>query len=181
MYGHQTTQTRLQSDTADNIAWGKWTNAGARTPQLSSSLSRIAFVEESSALPLHRLLELAAQKAAGAKPPIVLVGRSRRMATDSHKQELLTLAQAHGAALSSELPKTIGEVGAARLTDYAAAKAGLIALHKSLTAELRADLCAKAVAAAKAVSYVGAGTIEFIFDRDSEQFYFMEMYSLRFL
>ncbi len=33
----------------------------------------------------------------------------------------------------------IGEVGAAQLTDYAAAKAGLIALHKSLTAELRVD------------------------------------------
>ncbi len=33
----------------------------------------------------------------------------------------------------------LGEVGAARLTDYSAAKAGLIALHKSLTAELRAD------------------------------------------
>ena len=33
----------------------------------------------------------------------------------------------------------IGEVGAAQLTDYAAAKAGLIALHKSLTAELKAD------------------------------------------
>lgn len=31
----------------------------------------------------------------------------------------------------------IGKVGAAQLTDYAAAKAGLIALHKSLTAELR--------------------------------------------
>jgi short-subunit dehydrogenase len=33
----------------------------------------------------------------------------------------------------------IGEVGAAQLTDYAAAKAGLIALHKSLTAEMRTD------------------------------------------
>jgi len=33
----------------------------------------------------------------------------------------------------------IGEVGAAQLTDYAAAKAGLIALHKSLTAEMKAD------------------------------------------
>lgn len=31
----------------------------------------------------------------------------------------------------------IGKVGAAQLSDYAAAKAGLIALHKSLTAELR--------------------------------------------
>ncbi len=50
------------------------------------------------------------------------------------------------AMLRSELGGTIvtvssvlGEVGAAQLTDYSAAKAGLIALHKSLTAELRAD------------------------------------------
>lgn len=33
----------------------------------------------------------------------------------------------------------------------------------------------KAVAAAKAVGYVGAGTVEFIFDCDTAQFYFMEM------
>lgn len=32
-----------------------------------------------------------------------------------------------------------------------------------------------AVAAAKAVNYVGAGTVEFIFDCDSGKFYFMEM------
>jgi 3-methylcrotonyl-CoA carboxylase alpha subunit len=45
-----------------------------------------------------------------------------------------------------------------------------------LSAELRSDLSAKAVAAAKAVDYVGAGTVEFIFDNDSNKFYFMEMY-----
>jgi len=33
----------------------------------------------------------------------------------------------------------------------------------------------QAVAAAKAVNYVGAGTVEFIFDCDTNQFYFMEM------
>jgi len=44
-----------------------------------------------------------------------------------------------------------------------------------LSPELRADLSAKAVAAAKAVNYVGAGTVEFIFDNDTEKFYFMEM------
>jgi 3-methylcrotonyl-CoA carboxylase alpha subunit len=37
-------------------------------------------------------------------------------------------------------------------------------------------LGAKAVAAAKAVNYVGAGTVEFIFDKDTDRFYFMEMY-----
>ncbi|KAI1792002.1 carbamoyl-phosphate synthase L chain, ATP binding domain-containing protein [Ganoderma leucocontextum] len=44
-----------------------------------------------------------------------------------------------------------------------------------LSPELRADLSEKAVAAAKAVDYVGAGTVEFIFDNDTEKFYFMEM------
>ncbi|KAI0279428.1 carbamoyl-phosphate synthase L chain, ATP binding domain-containing protein [Russula aff. rugulosa BPL654] len=44
-----------------------------------------------------------------------------------------------------------------------------------LSSELRADLGAKAVAAAKAVNYVGAGTVEFIFDIDTDKFFFMEM------
>lgn len=44
-----------------------------------------------------------------------------------------------------------------------------------LTPELRADLSAKAIAAARAVNYVGAGTVEFIFDNDTQDFYFMEM------
>ncbi|KAJ7238516.1 carbamoyl-phosphate synthase L chain, ATP binding domain-containing protein [Mycena haematopus] len=38
-----------------------------------------------------------------------------------------------------------------------------------LSPELRADLSAKAIAAAKAVDYVGAGTVEFIFDNDTER------------
>jgi 3-methylcrotonyl-CoA carboxylase alpha subunit len=45
-----------------------------------------------------------------------------------------------------------------------------------LSFDVRADLGAKAVAAAKAVNYVGAGTVEFIFDKDTDKFYFMEMY-----
>nr|UOP57027.1 putative methylcrotonoyl-carboxylase biotin carboxylase chain protein [Thecaphora frezii] len=44
-----------------------------------------------------------------------------------------------------------------------------------LPAELRRELGEKAVAAAKAVNYVGAGTVEFILDADSLEFYFMEM------
>ncbi|TPX59763.1 hypothetical protein CcCBS67573_g09061 [Chytriomyces confervae] len=44
-----------------------------------------------------------------------------------------------------------------------------------LSPELRADLGAKAVAAANSVNYVGAGTVEFILDTSTNQFYFMEM------
>ena len=41
--------------------------------------------------------------------------------------------------------------------------------------ETRKQMGEAAVKAAQAVNYVGAGTIEFIFDRSSEAFYFMEM------
>ncbi|KAI8619235.1 carbamoyl-phosphate synthase L chain, ATP binding domain-containing protein [Chytriomyces sp. MP71] len=44
-----------------------------------------------------------------------------------------------------------------------------------LSEDLRADLGNKAVAAAKAVNYVGAGTVEFILDTATDKFYFMEM------
>ncbi|KAG9324441.1 hypothetical protein KVV02_004461 [Mortierella alpina] len=44
-----------------------------------------------------------------------------------------------------------------------------------LSEELRRDLGEKAVAAAKAVNYVGAGTVEFIMDNTDQKFYFMEM------
>jgi 3-methylcrotonyl-CoA carboxylase alpha subunit len=44
-----------------------------------------------------------------------------------------------------------------------------------ITPELRKSLGEKAVAAAQAVNYVGAGTVEFILDRDTNKFYFMEM------
>ncbi|KAF0411575.1 carbamoyl-phosphate synthase L chain, ATP binding domain-containing protein [Gigaspora margarita] len=44
-----------------------------------------------------------------------------------------------------------------------------------LSNEIRQELGAKAVAAAKAVNYVGAGTVEFIMDNKDKRFYFMEM------
>lgn len=45
----------------------------------------------------------------------------------------------------------------------------------ALDAEMREKMGAAAVKAAKAVSYVGAGTIEFIYDYREKKFYFMEM------
>ena len=51
----------------------------------------------------------------------------------------------------------------------------MLSIQPGLSDELRRDLGEKAVAAAKAVSYVGAGTVEFIFDTDTSEFYFMEM------
>jgi acetyl/propionyl-CoA carboxylase alpha subunit len=39
----------------------------------------------------------------------------------------------------------------------------------------RSDIGAAAVAAARAVGYVNAGTVEFIVDTDTGEYYFMEM------
>ncbi|WP_426434679.1 acetyl-CoA carboxylase biotin carboxylase subunit [Bradyrhizobium genosp. P] len=45
----------------------------------------------------------------------------------------------------------------------------------SLTPAVRGLLCASAVALAKAVQYRGAGTIEYLYDDRSHEFYFLEM------
>jgi acyl-CoA carboxylase subunit alpha len=45
----------------------------------------------------------------------------------------------------------------------------------AVSAELRAALFAAAVTAARAVEYVGAGTVEFLLDPSTEEFYFLEM------
>ncbi|WP_338689991.1 acetyl-CoA carboxylase biotin carboxylase subunit [Bradyrhizobium sp. 26S5] len=45
----------------------------------------------------------------------------------------------------------------------------------SLTPAVRGLLCASAVALAKAVNYRGAGTIEYLYDDRSHEFYFLEM------
>ena len=44
-----------------------------------------------------------------------------------------------------------------------------------LDEQLRRKLGEAAVNAARAVNYVGAGTVEFVFDSDTNEFYFMEM------
>ncbi len=45
----------------------------------------------------------------------------------------------------------------------------------AITAEIRNKMGEASVKAAKAVNYVGAGTIEYIFNRTNNEFYFMEM------
>jgi acetyl-CoA carboxylase biotin carboxylase subunit len=45
----------------------------------------------------------------------------------------------------------------------------------SLTSAIREKLCSSAVALAKAVHYRGAGTLEYLYDDRSHEFYFLEM------
>ncbi|MEI5681044.1 MULTISPECIES: acetyl-CoA carboxylase biotin carboxylase subunit [unclassified Mesorhizobium] len=46
---------------------------------------------------------------------------------------------------------------------------------RALPDRLRQELCASAVALAKAVGYSGAGTVEYLYDDEADRFYFIEM------
>ncbi|WP_210248599.1 acetyl-CoA carboxylase biotin carboxylase subunit [Rhizobium sp. RU35A] len=46
---------------------------------------------------------------------------------------------------------------------------------RALSEDLREELCASAVALAKAVGYSGAGTVEYLYDDEANRFYFIEM------
>ena len=111
IYGQTTTHTRLASDTADNITWQQFTNS--TTPN-----SRITFHTENTLTPLTRAIELAKAEAAlrassSNKTMIVLAGRSRRMAVQSLVGELRGVIADSGVSITSSVPKTLGDVGAA--------------------------------------------------------------------
>ncbi|CAA7259372.1 unnamed protein product [Cyclocybe aegerita] len=118
VYGQHTTQTRLESDTADNLVWGKYTTPSTVHPSnVASALTRISFINESATKPLHRVAELAKQEAAisiarSGKTLIVLAGRSRRLAVENLRGELRSLISETGSSISSSVPKTLGDVGA---------------------------------------------------------------------
>lgn len=46
---------------------------------------------------------------------------------------------------------------------------------RALSSALREELCASAVALARAVAYSGAGTVEYLYDDAADRFYFIEM------
>jgi hypothetical protein len=123
MYGNATTQTRLQSETADGITWARYASASASPPQeddgrrascgeiTEAALSRVAFEELASPEPLHAALHRAGLLQ---RPVVIVVGRSRRLAVEDHHAELGALEAEHGAApVRADVRKTVGDVGTA--------------------------------------------------------------------
>ncbi|KAF8994548.1 hypothetical protein BDZ89DRAFT_1097019 [Hymenopellis radicata] len=121
----QDTVTRLASDTADNIAWHRYTQQSATyTPDalVLSALSRMTFVTVEAFNPLHRVLDLVkAEVAQSSRNVIVVTGRSRRMAALNHTEELERIVAENNFAIGSSVAKTVGDVGAALVADGTAA------------------------------------------------------------
>ncbi|KAH9080283.1 Sodium/hydrogen exchanger family-domain-containing protein [Lactarius deliciosus] len=111
MYGNATTQTRMQSETADGVTWARYAPPAAAATNdraLADALSRVTFEELASPTPLQAAL----RRAGALERAIVVVGRSRRLAVEDHHAELRTLEEEHG-AVRADVRKTVGDVGTA--------------------------------------------------------------------
>lgn len=122
IYAQHSTQTRLLSETADNIAWGLYSTppseASPHPQYVIDALHRIAFLEETAPSPLHATVQKAQQQQQLAEENsqtlMIVVGRSRRLAVEDHHDDLKELMEEHG-QVRSEIKKTIGDVASALL------------------------------------------------------------------
>lgn len=130
MYGAQTTQTRLQSETADNVIWSRYVSRGVDDTPLSAALARIQFSEARTPTPLRTVVEHSTNIAESMSErrcrPMIIVGRSRRLAVENHHAELKQLMEQHN-AFGSEVRKTVGDVAAALMAT--GCKASIVVLQ----------------------------------------------------
>lgn len=113
VYALRDTQTQLACQSADNLLWDRYTRSAV--PEFATALQRISFREEHTPLVLHSINDDAAQAVSqhAESRLLVVVGRSRRMAVESHAQELQVLLSEKGTSLGPEFAKTFGDVGSA--------------------------------------------------------------------
>ena len=151
VYGAQSTTTRLQSETLDNIAWARYASPSADSslalsPSARTALTRITFQDVASSTPLRAALTQAQATALGGRGKrenvIVLVGRGRRLAREEHRAELksVLLASGHGArdagAAGGEMSRTVGDVGAAFLLSAEGRSAGSVLVVQAAQAKV---------------------------------------------
>lgn len=139
-YGYATTQTRLQSETADNIIWKRYSPPLSDSASFDSTthdaLSRIEWQSLSSSTPLRSAIELATtlenSTADRRSRLLVITGRSRRLAAENHHAELKQLIDKHG-GVASEVKKTVGDVASAFIVT--GSKASIVVLQAANVAD----------------------------------------------
>ncbi|EJU06552.1 hypothetical protein DACRYDRAFT_92500 [Dacryopinax primogenitus] len=122
VYGQNTTQVQLASSAADDIAWETFARPSGetapRSPFIEEALTRVNFSSLTSSQPLRVLVQRAHQEereSGSWKTLVVVVGRGRRLATESHHAELAQLLSEHGreTSINPDVRKTIGDVATA--------------------------------------------------------------------
>ncbi|KZS91521.1 hypothetical protein SISNIDRAFT_456745 [Sistotremastrum niveocremeum HHB9708] len=122
MYGAPGTATRLQSQTADNMIWEKYTNLTKSAP-LSNSITLSTLHTSTPLRSIISQLDTLQHSLSGSLEQILIVlGRSRRMAVESHHSELKHLLEEYSygsgsgnASVAQEVRKTVGDVASSVL------------------------------------------------------------------
>jgi len=120
VYGQENTETRLQSETADNIAWARYakcpvaSNSDRRSTHSSPPVRpQIEYKTLSTPIPLHAAIQEATDAIYPTTSKLIIVtGRSRRLAVENHRQELKDLMNEHK-YVGAEVGKAIGDVATA--------------------------------------------------------------------
>jgi len=120
VYPQHNTQTRLQSETANDVTWGLYAGGGGETDGLSEvvkeALTRVEFLEMGTPKPLHaivgRVNEIVDAMSEKKTRVLAMVGRSRRLAVEDHTAELREVLHSEK-PIGGEVRRTIGDVGTA--------------------------------------------------------------------
>lgn len=119
------------SETADNITWAEY--AGPRNDEspnsLSDAISRIEFRELATPVPLRAAIQECSVTHNIGTRLLIVTGRSRRLAVESHQDELKELMTEYG-EVGSDVKKTIGDVATAFVV--AGCGAGVVVLQAAL-------------------------------------------------
>ncbi|KAI8978732.1 Sodium/hydrogen exchanger family-domain-containing protein [Trametes punicea] len=137
VYAHATTQTRLQSETADNIVWSRYTHPDASSdPTLAPALSRMVFSEVGTPAPLRYIIREALGMSQTALEErsrlLILTGRSRRFAVENHHAELKSVMEEHG-GIANEVKRTVGDVATSLVVS--GCQASVIVFQATVSAE----------------------------------------------
>ncbi|KAI6006441.1 Sodium/hydrogen exchanger family-domain-containing protein [Pisolithus marmoratus] len=135
VYGPATTQTRMQSETVDSVAWNKYAlhKPDPATPSLlRAALSRVQFSEFSTPTPLRAAIQRAATIRQVHTRLLIVAGRSKRLATESHHHELKEIFEEYGSS-GEMVRKTIGDVASAMVVSSSAS--ALVVLQAAIHVE----------------------------------------------
>ncbi|KAG8214381.1 Sodium/hydrogen exchanger family-domain-containing protein [Butyriboletus roseoflavus] len=125
LHGTSHSRQTLESETADNTAWSKYafptspaiptnTHTDAAIPNLRDALSRIHFSDAHTPTPVHAAIRHARALQETSPRLLIVAGRSRRFAKESHDAEMKRVVEACRSRVGAEVMRgTIGNVGAA--------------------------------------------------------------------